>query len=137
MSNTTRIDVVCSRSDSQGLKDYIKILNSYIEQGYRFHESELFADLPRFRTGFPKLTMIIPGSEAPDEAQSEQIEEPVGLSWLGDKDRIQGFIDALTEASTKVETTALAEEIGLTIPEDKKHPAAQRSYLIGQLKGYL
>lgn len=138
MSTTTKIDVVCSRADSEGLKDYVKKLNSYIEQGYRFHISDLFEDLPRLRAGYPKFTMSLPGhSNEPVKPLEEHIQEVLSESWYKDKEAIEAFIAALEAAKTKAETQKLIEDIGIILPEDKTHPAAQRSYLIGQLKGYL
>lgn len=138
MTTKTKIDVICSRADSCGLKSYVKQLNELIEQGYRFHESDLFADLPRLRSGFPKFTMSLPGHvDEVDTASDEHIEKVLAESWYKDKEAIQSFIEQLEAATTKVETQKLIEEIGIIVPEDKKQPTAQRAWLIGQLKTYL
>lgn len=134
----TKIDAVCSRVDSCGLKAYVQQLNELIEQGYRFHVSDLFSDLPRLRNGFPKFTMSLPGHvDEVDKASPEHIEQVLEQSWYKDKEAVQAFIDRLEAATNKAETMALVEEIGIILPEDKKQHVAQRAWLIGQLKTYL
>lgn len=139
MTIKTKIDVICSRVDSCGLKAYVQQLNELIEQGYRFHVSDLFVDLPRFRSGFPKFTMSLPGhvEDEVDTASDEHIEKVLEQSWYKDKEAVQSFIDRLEVATNKAETVALIEEIGIVLPEDKKQHVAQRAWLIGQLKTYL
>lgn len=138
MTIKTKIDVICSRVDSCGLKAYVQQLNELIEQGYRFHVSDLFADLPRFRSGFPKLTMSLTGHvDEVDTASDDHVEKVLEQSWYKDKEVIQSFIDRLEAATNKAETVALIEEIGIILPEDKKQHVAQRAWLIGQLKTYL
>ena len=138
MTLKTKIDAVCSRVDSCGLKVYVQQLNELIEQGYRFHVSDLFSDLPRLRNGFPKFTMSLPGHvDEVDTASPEHIEQVLEQSWYKDKEAVQAFIDRLEAATNKAETVALVEEIGIILPEDKKQHVAQRAWLIGQLKTYL
>lgn len=138
MTLKTKIDAVCSRVDSCGLKTYVQQLNELIEQGYRFHVSDLFSDLPRLRNGFPKFTMSLPGHvDEVDMASPEHIEQVLEQSWYKDKEAVQAFIDRLEAATNKAETMALVEEIGIILPEDKKQHVAQRAWLIGQLKTYL
>lgn len=138
MTLKTKIDAVCSRVDTCGLKAYVQQLNELIEQGYRFHVSDSFYDLPRLRSGFPKFTMSLPGHvDEVDTSSPEHIEQVLEQSWYKDKEAVQAFIDRLEAATNKAETMALVEEIGIILPEDKKQHVAQRAWLIGQLKTYL
>lgn len=129
-----KIEVLSQRMDSCGLKLFTQELNKHIELGYRFIESDLFADQPRLRAGVPKFTMVLPKYYSKEDVVEE--ESPI-LSWYKDEEVKKEMIATLSaDGGTKVKVLELAASYGIAVPEDITHPASIKKFLIAQIESY-
>lgn len=124
----------------------IKFLEEYealVKQGYTLHPNPKGAEIPCF-VGFPRCVMVTkeyadalvaPVKEETIAVVEETVTEPEVVAPESAEITFNDEIaEQLESAKTKVEIQAVAELMGVTIPEDKKVPKAMKQYLINLTK---
>lgn len=112
--------------------NFLKEFQEKLEEGYVLHPCPRGKQIPNF-VGFPSCIMVTKEYAeelmAPQEPVStfESVSEPVSIVVAED---VKNELEA---ASKKDELLAIAEKIGLVVPEDKKVPKAIKQFILNSI----